>query len=241
MSTSNTPSILAPAAREGVGRMRTTGSVRDRQQLVAVGQPSRGWRSLGALWRRLWLSPRRAIAAILLTCGLVSFGQGIFILVKAGVAQVLLSQAFDASLKSGVPVKPWSWADTWPVARLQVARLNAGAIALDGASGQALAFGPGHLSGTAEPGDAGLSVFAAHRDTHFSFLKDVVVGDVVSVQRSDGRAFDFIVRTTRIARFDAAGLDPHRSGAWLALTTCWPLDARVRGPMRLIIEAELVQ
>jgi len=42
-------------------------------------------------------------------------------------------------------VKPWSWADTWPVARIEVKRLHASAIVLAGSSGQALAFGPGHV------------------------------------------------------------------------------------------------
>ena len=33
-----------------------------------------------------------------------------------------------------------------------------------------MAFGPGHVERTAEPGGAGTAVYAAHRDTHFAFL-----------------------------------------------------------------------
>src|SRR5690349_24074944 len=71
-----------------------------------------------------------AAAAILCVTGLVLLGQGVWIHAKALLAQVLLERAFAASLASGAPVKPWSWADTWPVARIEVPRLHAGQIAL---------------------------------------------------------------------------------------------------------------
>ena len=73
--------------------------------------------------------------------GLILFGQGSYIHAKALVAQVLLERAFAKSIETGLPVKPWHWADTWPVARIEVKRLHVSTIALAGSSGQALAFG----------------------------------------------------------------------------------------------------
>ncbi len=64
---------------------------------------------------------------------------------KARLAQILLERAFVQTIETGDNVKPWSWADTWPIARIEVKRLNANAIVLHGSSGQALAFGPGHI------------------------------------------------------------------------------------------------
>lgn len=158
---------------------------------------------------------------------------------KAALAQVLLERAFIEARAGGGAVRPWYYADMWPVARVSVPRLAAQAIVLNGDSGQALAFGPGHVGATALPGDAGLSVVAAHRDTHFAFLRDVKSGDRVEVERTDGRHFTFVVRDMNVVRFDATGLDPLRPGVWLALTTCWPFDAKVSGPLRLVVEAEL--
>ncbi|WP_163583610.1 sortase domain-bontaining protein, partial [Klebsiella pneumoniae] len=66
---------------------------------------------------------------------------------------------------------------TEPVARLSF--LGHGSIALRGGSGQALAFGPGHLDGTPEPGEPGTAVYAAHRDTHFAGLGGLRPGDAV--------------------------------------------------------------
>src|SRR5436305_8669234 len=126
---------------------------------------------------------RSGIAVALALAGLVLFGQGVWIHAKALLAQALLQRAFAASMATGHNVKPWSWADTWPVARIEVKRLQASAIVLAGSSGQALAFGPGHLESTPDAGDRGVAVYSAHRDTHFSFLRDVTVGDEITVTR----------------------------------------------------------
>ena len=52
-------------------------------------------------------------------------GKSSWIMLKAEVSQVLLARAFTQTVATGHPVKPWSWADTWPVARISVARLGA--------------------------------------------------------------------------------------------------------------------
>ena len=155
------------------------------------------------------------------------------------LAQVLLERAFAGSLASGQAVKPWSWADTWPVARIEVKRLHASAIVLHGSSGQALAFGPGHVENTPEAGERGIAVYSAHRDTHFRFLGDVVIGDIVDVTRRDGQAVRYRVTGTAVVRFDASNIDARADETGLALTTCWPLDSVTPGPLRYIVHATL--
>jgi len=86
--------------------------------------------------------PRFILPLLLAVIGLILFGQGAYIHAKALVAQVLLERAFDKTIATGQETKPWSWADTWPVARLEFPRLGRGTVVLAGSSGQALAFGP---------------------------------------------------------------------------------------------------
>ena len=172
--------------------------------------------------------------------GLILFGQGACIHAKALVAQVLLERAFETTIATGRATKPWSWADTWPVARIEVKRIHASAIVLAGSSGQALAFGPGHVEPTPDAGERGVAVYSAHRDTHFSFLKNVVIGDDIDVVRSDGRKFRYRVHATSIVRFDASGIDPLASGYELVLSTCWPFDALTPGPERYLVHATMV-
>ena len=183
------------------------------------------------------LPPRAILAALLAAGGLTLLGQGVYIHAKALLAQVLLDRAFAASLISGEPTKPWSWSDTWPVARISIPRLGTSVIALSGASGQALACGPGHLPSTPEPGEPGTSVYAAHRDTHFAFLRQVKPGDLIEIMRADRSTRRFRVTHSSIVAWDASGVDPAAPGRHLVLATCWPFEARTAGPLRYLVHA----
>jgi sortase A len=181
-----------------------------------------------------------AIVSLLLgAAGLVLVGQGLWIHAKAILAQVLLERAFAATLATGRIVKPWPWADTWPIARIEVPRLGRRAIVLHGSSGQALAFGPGHVEGTPDAGEQGIAVYAAHRDTHFAFLGDVRIGDAIHVTRRDGATFQFRVTRTSVVRWDSSGVDPDADGRSLVLSTCWPLDGKFSGPLRYLVHAQI--
>ena len=182
----------------------------------------------------------RVTALVLALAGLVLFGQGGYIHVKALIAQVLLGRAFREAIVSGHSVKPWSWADTWPIARIEVKRLHASAIVLAGSSGQALAFGPGHVELTPDAGERGVAVYSAHRDTHFRFLKDVTVGDQIDVTRSDGKAFHYRADRASVVRFDTSGIEPLGNEYELVLSTCWPFDAVTSGPERYILHATII-
>jgi sortase A len=185
--------------------------------------------------------PMPRFAPLLLAlAGLLLFGQGAYIHAKALLAQVLLERAFTETVATGHPTKPWSWADTLPVARIEVKRLRARAIVLAGSSGQALAFGPGHVELTADAGERGVAVYSAHRDTHFRFLKDMTLGDEIDVTRSDGRKFRYRADATSIVRFDAPGIDPLKDGYELVLSTCWPFDALTPGPDRYLLHATMI-
>ncbi|MCL2715794.1 MAG: class GN sortase [Alphaproteobacteria bacterium] len=172
--------------------------------------------------------------------GLTLVGNGAYIHAKAWLAQVLLERAFATSIATGRPTRPWYWADTWPVARIEVKRIKASAIALAGVSGQALAFGPGHVTETVEPGMRGIAVYSGHRDTHFRFLRDVVIGDDIDITRSDGRRFRFRADSSAVVRFDHSTITAFSRNRELVLSTCWPFDALTPGPERYILHATLI-
>jgi sortase A len=184
--------------------------------------------------------PRLISPLALALVGLLLLGDGAYIHAKAWLAQVLLERAFNESVTTGRAVKPWSWADTWPVARIEVKRIGASAIVLDGTSGQALAFGPGHLLQTVDAGDRGVAVYAAHRDTHFRFLRNVAIGDEIDVTRSDGKHFRYRADSSAVVRFDESGIDSATQDVELVLTTCWPFEAVTPGPERYILHATLI-
>jgi len=183
---------------------------------------------------------RFLIPLLLALAGLGLFGQGAYIHAKALLAQVLLERAFNDTIATGRDTKPWSWADTWPVARIEVKRIGASTIVLAGSSGQALAFGPGHVVSTADAGERGVAVYSAHRDTHFRFLRDVRIGDEIDVTRRDGKTFRYRADSQTVVRFDQFGIDPLSSAHELVLSTCWPFDAVTPGPERYLLHATLI-
>ena len=187
--------------------------------------------------------PRRAAPAvvILLTAGAVFISAALYIPTKAAVAQILLQRAW-ARAEAGEPApRPWPWADITPIAKLDVPRLRQHSIVLEGVSGAALAFGPGHMPKSAAIGGEGTAIIAAHRDTQFGFLRALVTGDRVVAVTADGRRSTFRVVGTRIVRADASGLDPADagpSGARLALVTCYPFDGVLHSPWRYVVIAD---
>lgn len=192
------------------------------------------------------VSPRRValVAALLLIAvSLVPLGQAGWIHAKAQLAQVLLDRAWRARLAGATEraARPWPWADTAPIARLQVPRLAVDEIVLAGASGRSLAFGPGHLNGTALPGEQGNAVIAGHRDTHFAFLAEITPGDIVRLQRPDGVWVRYRVSGSAVVDARSAVLDAAPDRTVVTLVTCWPFEsANWHQPWRYAVFGEAI-
>lgn len=173
----------------------------------------------------------------MLIAGTLIAAQALFIPAKAQVAQVLMASAWEHQLSTGDPARPWPWADFTPTAKLRFPAQNKSVLAVTDASGESLAFGPTLMASSVQPGEKGVAVFAAHRDTHFAFLGKVAPGDVIVVETASGpRAFR--ATHSEVVRWNASGIHPDDGGPpRIALVTCWPLDAKVRGPMRYVVWA----
>lgn len=177
----------------------------------------------------------RAIVGVLLCTGLALLAQGLWIPAKAQLAQVLLERAFAQSLASGQPVKPWPWADTAPVARISAPRLGVSDIVLSGSSGEAMAFGP-----TEVVAHGPVKVLAAHRDTHFAFIRDLRTGDEIVLQAIDGTLTRYRVVAFQTVRWDRFAYPAAPRRELLALATCYPFGATEHGPLRRVAWAEKI-
>lgn len=181
------------------------------------------------------------IAGLLFALGGWQAGSAVWIHAKAALAQVLIKQAWADVEDGNGPAHPWPWADTSPVARLQVPALGVDAMVLAGASGRTLAFGPGHMDGTPLPGAPGLSVISGHRDTHFRFLRDLAVGQTILLTDAARRVHRFRVTDTSVADSETAALAIDGDSPRLALVTCYPFDAiRPGGPLRYVVFADAI-
>jgi len=202
----------------------------------------------------------------LCAAGFAAVVQGALVPVRAEVAQIALEHEFERNLDENLravaapsvatgrpivvtaklplamrpPTAPTAIAAGKPLARITVKRLGVKDVILAGpASHDDLARGPMML----KRGDAQspVTVLAAHRDTHFLFVRDLREGDVVTMQYVTGETERYRVtyfETVRWNRF-AYPLDPPRP--LLALTTCYPFGGtEYGGPWRRVAWAERI-
>jgi sortase A len=126
-----------------------------------------------------------------------------------------------------------------PVARLLIPKIALDDIVLEGVDGDQLNAGPGHLPGSALPGDLGNAVVSAHRDRHFSHFDRLSVGDTIVTETTASRT-TWIISKRRIIDKDDPALF-RTSDATLTLTTCWPVRYLGTAPERLILTAKVVR
>ncbi|MGD1871054.1 MAG: class GN sortase [Neomegalonema sp.] len=192
--------------------------------------------------RRATMMRGKALAiAALAVAGVGITASARWIPAKAALGQHLLESAWQRAQAGAGDSRPWAWADIRPIARLHAPRLGQSQIVLDQASGEAMAWGPGYVQGTAPLGAPGLSAAAAHRDTHFAFLKDLEIGDVLELETADGRRLKYQVRESRVVDSRLWTFPIDRDGPdVLAVATCWPFDVLEPGPERFILFADRI-
>lgn len=164
-------------------------------------------------------------------------GYGLWIPVKAEIAQWFLRDAWQKTMEDGGSHKPWSWADHWPVARMTINDLSVDQVVLAGDSGNVLAFAPGYNLKSASLSTKGTIVISGHRDTHFRFMKDIAPGQKIQLQSPDGTRVYRVV-TGQVVNADVTTVDINAGIDQLLLVTCYPFDSPVAGgPLRYIVTA----
>lgn len=201
-----------------------------------------------------------AVSLALCLTGMATAMQGAAVPVKARLAQARLEQVFEQRLAtSGASLEEQVVADTsapraptarsreasalpagGPIARISVERLGVREIVLAGdGTHEQLARAPTMLK--RGDGASPVTVLAAHRDTHFLFIRDLREGDEVTLQRITGEVERYRVTRLETVRWDsfAYPLDPVRP--LLALTTCYPFGGTEYGtPWRRVAWAEAI-
>jgi sortase A len=160
--------------------------------------------------------------------------KALWIPLKAEIAQRLLSQTWQQILSGDEQARPWPWADTQPVAILLVPRFSIEQFVLGGNSGRNLAFGPVMLEGASEGKDR---VISGHRDTHFEYLRDLRIGDLIHLTTASGDEA-YVVERTEVVDSRRKLMIVEPSIQRLSLVTCYPFDAITSGgPLRYVITA----
>jgi LPXTG-site transpeptidase (sortase) family protein len=122
------------------------------------------------------------------------------------------------------------------VAWLDVPRLGVSVGVLEGDSEPTLRLAAGHLPDTPMPWNDGNAAIAGHRDTFFRALRELRVGDGLSLATGRGIYNYRVVRTRVVMPEDLSVLDP-ADGVALTLITCYPFNYLGLAPQRYIVQA----
>lgn len=182
----------------------------------------------------IWMS------GVIFVAGVVLAINGSWIHLKAYVAQHLLQSSWKQTLLTQKNTKPWWWADSYPIARLRMNRLDVDYIVQEGDRGSVLAFGPGHVPASASPSTIGNCILAGHRDTSFSFLSKIRIGDVIELDDINGKTHKFEIVGTEVQDRNSLYFEQGNS-PWLTLITCYPfVSVNPRGNQRYVVSAKII-
>ena len=191
---------------------------------------------------------RTALALALLAAGLVLTGYSGSAYARGWLAQERARSAWDARVarlaveQGRRSVEGASLAEPGvgtPVARLVIPAIGLDDIVLEGVDDRTLNGGPGHLPGSAFPGDSGNAILSAHRDRHFRKLGALRAGDTIVTYSGQDSVQWRVVSRKVVSRW--APVLRSSKLPLLTLTTCWPIGYLGGAPDRLILHAVPLQ
>lgn len=111
---------------------------------------------------------------------------------------------------------------------------------IEGTEDAELKRGVGHYVRSVLPGISDNSVLAGHRDSVFSNLGKLAVGDPIVVRTTAGE-FTYMVTKFRIVKADDRTVIVPTASPVLTLSTCYPFRYIGNAPKRYIVSADLVE
>src|SRR5215207_5560503 len=113
----------------------------------------------------------RALSRLLFIAGILCIATYGFVTVQAHVRQqdlgLALEKEFALHRSRNFEASPLNLSEGDLLGKLAIPRLDVSVMMMEGVAEETLRVGGGHIPGTAYPGVAGNSGFAAHRDTFF--------------------------------------------------------------------------
>ena len=181
----------------------------------------------------------RTIPVVLFLVGFFLVGKSVYFYGKGKLAEFLLENAWERTKSEKTVQSPWEWADTHPVGKLIIASVEIENVVLNSVSGEALAFGPGHLSNSALPGGSGNIVIAGHRDSFFRPLKDIRVGDRIELESRFTTQVFSVTEIRPTSGDDIYWIDETDEDC-ITLITCYPFNYVGKAKDRFIVRGSIV-
>ena len=191
----------------------------------------------------------RKFAWLVLVTGLIIFGVGAFQYVSTiqkerqatSEAHELLAKSRETPIEDREALRHTFKPEAGEtVGLLEIDKIEASIPIVEGTDPDELEKGVGHYASTKYPGDNGQILFSGHRDTVFTRLGEVEVGDIISVELPYG-TFDYEMVSSKIVDADDRTIiQPQLTEEELVISTCYPFGYIGNAPDRYIIYAKPV-
>ena len=125
------------------------------------------------------------------------------------------------------------------IGRIEIPRVGVSAPILEGVDYRTIRRAVGHFPETPLPGHNGNMALAAHRTTHFWGLRNIRIGDEITITTT-GAAFRYRVDKLWVVDPEDVSVLDSTSSRVLTLVTCFPFDYVGSAPQRFIVRARAV-
>lgn len=183
----------------------------------------------------------KIVALVIVICGLLVLGKGIWQIVAAEKQEKAAYQAAKALVKQDkkMLVKGDYKPETGEAAGLlSIPKISAELPIVEGTDPDDLEKGVGHYKGSFYPQQNGQIVLSGHRDTVFRRAGELNIGDQLIVQMPYGKFAYEIIKTKIVAAEDTSIITLQNNEEELVLTTCYPFSYLGNAPDRYIIYAK---
>ena len=176
----------------------------------------------------------------LFIAGAGMLGYSVFTIAQSHIMQRYETLQFDRTLALPANHRTEHVVPGDPIGKLTIPSTGISAIVLEGADSGTLKIAPGHIPGTALPGEAGNVAIAGHRDTFFRNLERIRSGDTVRLTTLRG-TYQYKVDATEVV--DPSRTDVLESSAspTFTLVTCYPFHWIGPAPKRFIVRGHLIR
>ncbi|MFZ3201800.1 MAG: class D sortase [Candidatus Acidiferrales bacterium] len=178
----------------------------------------------------------RAAYYLFLAGGICGLGYAAYVVVDAQAYQAIEKSRFDTMRPAQGPRVV---AEGDVIGEMKIPRLELETILVQGESPKILRRAVGHLPETALPGEPGDVALVGHRDSFFRPLRNIQLGDAITIKTLDGEFEYQVERTEVVLPSDVQVLQPSSENT-LTLVTCFPFYYVGPAPKRFIVRARQI-
>jgi sortase A len=178
----------------------------------------------------------RAAYYFFLAGGISGLGYATYVVVDAKAYQAIEeSRLFNTRPIQGLRVV----AEGDVIGEMKIPRLELKTVVVQGESPKTLRRAVGHILETALPGEPGNVALAGHRDSIFRPLRDIQLGDAITIKTLGGEFVYQVESTEVVLPSDVQVLQPSKENT-LTLVTCFPFHYVGAAPKRFIVHARQI-